>query len=156
MPCIWGTHNKSQIFLTVAIVPTSWVVGGQIMQPAGSTFNVFQALVDTGASSTAISAKVAAAVGLQPVGKMRVFGVAGSQYHNFYTFHVGFLVGAITPATGAGQSQHFQGQVAVFNDVIQGAELALGQGGFEVLLGMDILGKGSLAVEGSGTFSFSF
>jgi hypothetical protein len=46
--------------------------------------------------------------------------------------------------------------VDVFHDAIQGAELAIGQGGFDVLLGMDVIGMGSLAVEGSGTYSFSF
>lgn len=155
MPCIWATHNKSQLFLTVAIVPPSWFVGGQVTVPAGSSIQIFQALVDTGATGTAISANVATKVGLQPSGKMQVYGVSGSQYHNYYMFHVGFLVGTVTQTQGGAAGQ-FQGQVSVFNDVIQGAELALGQGGFEVLLGMDILGKGSLAVEGGGTFSFSF
>jgi hypothetical protein len=147
MPCIWGTHNKSQIFVTVAIVPTQWVTGGAVTPPSGASFSVFQALVDSGATSTAISAKVANTVGLQPIGKINVFGVSGSKYHNCYTFHVGFLIGKVTQGPGGGQ---FQGQVAVFQDVIQGAELALGQGGFDVLLGMDIIGKGSLAVEGGG------
>jgi hypothetical protein len=84
---------------------------------------------------------------------MRVFGVSGSQQHNYYTFHVGFVVGNLTPVPN---QQAAQGRIDVFADPIQGAELALGQGGFEVLLGMDVIGKGSLSVEGSGTFSFSF
>jgi hypothetical protein len=46
--------------------------------------------------------------------------------------------------------------VDVFQNVIQGVELAIGPGGFDVLLGMDVIGMGSLAVEGSGTYSFSF
>lgn len=153
MPCIWGVHNRSQIFVAVSIIPPTWLVGGQLAQPVGATAHLFQALVDTGATSTAISAKVATDVGLQPIGKMQVFGVAGSQYHNFYTFHVGFVVGALVPTPG---SPVVQSRIDVFNDVIQGAELALGVGGFDVLLGMDVIGKGSLAVEGNGTYSFSF
>lgn len=156
MPCIWGLHNRSQLFVNVLIIPTSWLVNGILSPPASAPIvQPFQALIDTGAQSTAISSRVAAAVGLQPVGKMQVFGVSGSQYHNYYTFHVGFIIGAVTPQAGSPTGAGV-GRVDVFKDVIQGAELALGGGGFEILLGMDVIGKGSLAVEGSGTFSFSF
>jgi hypothetical protein len=48
------------------------------------------------------------------------------------TFHVGFVVGNLTPVPN---QQAAQGRIDVFADPIQGAELALGQGGFEVLLG---------------------
>ena len=150
MPCIWGTHNKSQVFIPVAILPVPPGATAPQTPPTGSLF-AFNALIDTGAQSTCISPQVAAAVGLQPLGKTQIFGVSGVQFHNYYMFFVGFPLGQYTPGT-----QQFQGRLHVFNNAIQGAELAIGQGGFDVLLGMDVIGMGSLAVEGSGTYSFSF
>jgi len=150
MPCIWGTHNKSQVFIPVAILPVpSGATAPQV--PLTSNIFIFNALVDTGAQSTCISPRVAATVGLQPLGRMQIFGVSGAQYHNYYLFYVGFPLGALSHG-----AQQYQGRVDVFHDAIQGAELAIGQGGFDVLLGMDVIGMGSLAVEGSGTYSFSF
>jgi hypothetical protein len=98
---------------------------------------------------------VAAAVGLQPLGKALIHGVSGAQYHNYYMFFVGFPMGQVTQASPG--AQNFQGAVHIFNNIIQGSELLLGpQHGFDVLLGMDVIGQGSLAVEGGGTYSFSF
>jgi hypothetical protein len=39
---------------------------------------------------------------------------------------------------------------------IQGAELGFEGRGFDALLGMDVIATDSLAIEGIGTFSFSF
>jgi hypothetical protein len=39
---------------------------------------------------------------------------------------------------------------------IHGGEITSTGGQFDVLLGMDVISTGSLAVEGIGTFSFSF
>jgi hypothetical protein len=119
--------------------------------PVGNLF-AFTALIDTGAQSTCISPRVATTIGLLPLGKTQIFGVSGVSYHNYYLFQIGFPLAAV--AAGA---QQLQASVAIFGTPIQGAELALpGQGRFDVLLGMDVIGEGSLAVEGSGTFSFSF
>ena len=150
MPCIWGTHNKSQLFIPVTVLPVPSGATAPQVPLAGNLF-LFNALIDTGAQSTCISPHVAATVGLQPLGKMQIFGVSGAQFHNYYLFFVGFPLGAFTPST-----QQFQGRVDVFDRPIQGAELAIGQAGFDVLLGMDVIGTGSLAVEGSGRYSFSF
>ncbi len=78
-------------------------------------------------------------------------GVSGENEHNNYLFHLGFMLGQPNP-TG----KEMKGNLYIFNQEIQGPELNLSDAGFEVLLGMDVIGKGSLAVEGNGTFSFSF
>jgi hypothetical protein len=49
-----------------------------------------------------------------------------------------------------------QGQVFLLEKIIQGCEFPAGIGTFDVLLGMDVLGSGSLVVQGNQTFSFSF
>lgn len=154
MPCIWGQHNKHQLFINTAIFPvgkTSPIFSQQRADEGPYNVNLFSDLVDTGATTTCISKKVADAVGLTPIGKVPVCGVSGTQYHNNYLFHVGFVFGPPVPP-----KQVFQGQVIMLNKQIAGAELIVPEDGFQILLGMDILGEGSLAVEGCGTFSFCF
>ncbi len=152
MPCIWGQHNKSQLFLDLTVVPANLLPS--ILQPAPGqaphNLQVFKALIDTGAQATCITANVAAAIGLIPLGKKTVSGVGGTQSHNYYLFNIGFPMGVLGP------NNILSGQVFFFANSIQGVELAMTGSGFDVLLGMDVIGSGSLAVEGSGTFSFSF
>jgi predicted aspartyl protease len=113
---------------------------------------MFIALVDTGAQKTMISSRVVNTLGLQPHGKIPVQGVGHTvTYHNGYLFHVAFTLPIVS------QGQIVPNQLLVFShpSVIYGAELTATMG-FDVLLGMDILSSGSLKVEGSGHFSFSF
>src|SRR5438874_1586134 len=148
MPCLWLQHNKSQLFIDVAIIDALAinVIGdpaatGAIMQPP-QTFN---ALVDTGAQKTMISASVANTLGLLPQGQIPIQGVGPNvTYHNGYLFHVGFMIPLITPVAVRGQMQ-----VGIFiqQDVIWGAELPAPVG-FDVLLGMDVLSTGSLVIGG--------
>jgi hypothetical protein len=153
MPCIWGQHNKSQLFPDVAVIPAASLA--TLIQPAAGqqppSIQTFRALIDTGAQGTCITATVAKAIGLIPLGKKSVIGVSGVQSHNYYLFNVGFLIGG-----PVGPNKTMAGQIHLFATPIQGVELAIAGGNFDVLLGMDIIGSGSLAVEGSGTFSFSF
>lgn len=154
MPCIWGRHNRSQIFLEVAVLPADLVSNIFANPSAGESANIsmFRALIDTGAQTTCITKHAADTVGLKPIGRVPVIGVSGQKYHNNYLFHVAFV--RVTqqlddPAT-------VQGNMHIFNKPIQGAELEFQGRDFDVLLGMDVIGFGSLAVEGNGTFSFSF
>jgi predicted aspartyl protease len=113
---------------------------------------MFKALVDTGATSTCITQRVASEVGLLPVGKVPIMGVSGQSYHNNYLFHVGFTISLENPEN----TNELQVEAHISAAQIQGAELVIPGGEFDVLLGMDILSTGSLAMEGGGTFSFSF
>jgi len=88
-----------------------------------------------------ISSKVAAQLGMFAVGKTAIQGIGPAvTYHNAYLFHVAFMIASVAH---------------VLPLAIQGGEIASAHG-FDVLLGMDVLGIGSLKVEGNGTFSFSF
>ena len=153
MSCIWGQHNGSQLFIDVSILPTIQSDSLREEYLSRALPLQFKALIDTGANVTAISPRVAQSVGLLPSGKMPLFGVAGSQYHNFYIFHVGFIVSLMM---ADGDKINAKPKLDLFNFTIRGPELALGTNDFDILLGMDVIGKGSLAVEGSGTFSFSY
>jgi hypothetical protein len=159
MPCVWGRHNNSQIFLPVGIVdatkdlattdPTS---GG--VRPVPAT--LFTALLDTGAQKTMISTKVVSTVGLDPIGKIPLQGIGPNiTYHDGYLFHVAFtfpLPAGLAARTGGSPQTH----TFIYAVPIYGAELGLTDSSFDVLLGMDIIGTGSLKVDGDGTFSFSF
>lgn len=154
MPCLWLQHNNSQLFVSLGIldaiaanIAATPPIGGQIASP-----RMFLALVDTGAQRTMISNNVVNALGLPPQGKIPIQGVGHTvTYHNGYLFHVAFTLPIIV------QGKPVPNQLAVFvhPSVIYGAELTAVTG-FDVLLGMDILSSGSLKVEGSGHFSFSF
>lgn len=98
-----------------------------------------------------VSKSVAERVGLRPVGKVRILGVNGIEYHNNYLFQVAFVL-----ADGAPGSTNPTVSVHVLDREISGAELNMEQADFDVLLGMDVLSNCSLAVEGGGTFSLSF
>jgi hypothetical protein len=107
--------------------------------------------------STCISKATADKVGLLPIGKVQIYGVSGPQYHNNYLFHLGFTIGQATTEPAPNGTRTFQGQLTVLNNPIQGAEFDPGLSGFDVLLGMDVISIGSLAVEGgSGTFSWAW
>lgn len=162
MPCIWGQHNGSQLFLIVAIIPSQ--SGPSIAAaPEGDVYagpiSALTALVDTGATTTCLSRDIAKALNFQPVGKTQVHGVGGLVDHNRYLFYVGFPVGMTTqPVSGLPPPTpgQFTANVHILSKLIQGSEFDGGNAPFQVLLGMDVISTGSLIVQGNGTFSFSF
>jgi len=159
MPCISGRHNFRQILIEVAIVHPD-----DKSQHDGSTSSylknaqTFTALVDTGATTTMISPRVVAKIGLVPIGKMPFGGISGERWHNAYLFHVGFaghpvplsVVQVPDPDLDAKWAK-----VHVYKPVIKGGELPDGTG-FDVLLGMDVISTGRLEIDRSGDFSFTF
>ncbi len=162
MPCIWQTHNKRQAFIDVVVASEETALA--IRQGLDNPMDIkpYKALVDTGAMGTCITKRVADELGLPSAGMRLVNGVSGASVHQFYTFHVGFVM--TVPDTGFSEidSPKTKKPPQDFADthinklVIRGAELIMPDGDFDVLLGMDILSTGSLAIEGNGTFSFSF
>jgi hypothetical protein len=154
MPCIWGQHNGSQLLCAVVIAPPN-------LPAAPAAINVVPALIDTGASTTAITTALAALLNLQPIGIMPIHGVGGVQHHNSHLFRVGFPF-PLPAGTAAppGHPPPQQGQVPAtilyLHKVIQGCAFHGANAPFQVLLGMDVISIGSLVVQGNGTFSFSF
>ncbi len=148
MPCIWGKHNNSQIFLDVAVVPITF--NSQTAQSPPR----FRSLLDTGAQSTCITRKVATTMDLSSIGMIPIGGVSGVQSHHAYLFQIG-LFWDISILGNDGNSVS-QSKLSILNKDITGAEIDSAIGEFEVLLGMDVISIGSLKIEGNGTFSFSF
>jgi Aspartyl protease len=107
--------------------------------PSSSNWCTFKAIWDTGASATVITAAVAQACGLKPIGKTIVHGVGGQHVCNVY------LVNIRLP------NQVAYKLVRVTEGILPG-----GNNG-DVLIGMDIITTGDFAVtnlNGSTTFSF--
>ena len=156
MPCVWLQHNKSQLFMNVGVLDASHVQDLISTEVSIDDFNIgnqmFKALVDTGAQKTMVSKAAAEKVGLRPIGTVPVMGVGGVSQHQNYLFHIAFVLRVQL----SGDAREEVAAIHTLPDPIEGAELDLEGAGFDVLLGMDILSTGSLAVEGSGTYSFSF
>ena len=152
MPDIVGSHNCSQVFVSVVLLPVErfedrldpqW-----LSKPAN--MQVLRALIDTGAQGTCITPSAADKLGLEPVGTFRVHGVGGAKLHRYYLFKVGFVDLQTTELGYRSPKFH------VFDKEIQGAEFDCGDAEFDVLLGMDILSGGTLTIANSGHFKFSF
>lgn len=110
------------------------------------TFHEFTALVDTGATRTAISQNVIDRAGLRSRGQISVGNVRRTELHDTFLFYVG-----VWPETADGSLP------AVFGigDAIMGID-----GGdsryYDVLLGMDIVTRGTLSITLDKTFELGF
>ena len=112
----------------------------------GFTFHEFTALVDTGASRTCISQNVVDRVGLLGRGQIPVGNVKRTEMHETFLFYVG-----VWPST------EDQTPSAVFG---VGDEILGIDGGdsrfYDVLLGMDILSRGTFKLDLDGSFEIGF
>jgi Aspartyl protease len=104
-----------------------------------SQVTAFPALIDTGASATCISSTVAQSVGLQPIGMRPMTSATHSVPVNVY------LVDLLLPFGNAG----------LILPGIQVAEFVpAGGSAFQMLVGRDIICRGTLAVSFDGHFTF--
>lgn len=111
-------------------------------QNPATAVTFYNALIDTGASCTCITPKVVNDVGLTPVGKQSVGGVHGKKIVNQYQFQVALLFPQSQAATGLVNAN-------VMVTPVTGVEFD-SPGGFEVLLGRDIICRGILQISFDG------
>jgi hypothetical protein len=104
---------------------------------------MYMALIDTGASCTCISNKVIKDLGLTPSGKEQTFGVHGIGATNSYQFQIGLMFP---------QGQHPSGavQASIAATPVNGIEFIPPGGGFDVLLGRDIICTGAFSMSFDG------
>jgi hypothetical protein len=146
MPLIQGRHNWRAAVIPVTIIDVAKYREHKTSNaPVYQGAKPFNALIDTGASSTMISPRVVAALGLQQVNRRQFAGLGGLSWRPGYLFHVAFHP---PPETGVGKIQ-------ICTRVINGGELS-DEHTFDVLLGMDILTTGSFHIDKDGSFRFSF
>ena len=144
MSCLSGEYNPDiGVLLQVGIVPGG--TSGAVQRPEGTRDAVairgssVSALVDTGASRTAIASKLATELGLEPDGKFQVRGVTGAKMVNSYT--VDFVL-------------RFGPQSMVVNN-FEVLEFDSGNFPYQVLLGRDVLCRGVFTMDFAGRFTFS-
>lgn len=153
MPDIVGSHNCSQVFCSVVLLPVEQFEAtlDPLYLSKLSNLQVLKALIDTGAQGTSITPNAAEKLGLEPIGMFGVQGIGGAKNHNFYLFKVGFV------ELQANEIGYQNPKFHVVDKEINGADFDCGaDADFDVLLGMDVLSIGTLTVAPNGQFKFSF
>jgi predicted aspartyl protease len=108
----------------------------------------YMALIDTGASHTSISKKILTALNLNPSGKQPVSGLHGPQPTKLYQFQIELIFPQSQAATGAISAQ------LSLTPVI-GPEF-MAPGGFDVLLGRDVICRGHFQCHLTGMLRSAF
>lgn len=103
-------------------------------------------MVDTGALRTCVTQNVVDRLGLTRRGRIEVGNVRSRAWHWTYLFHV-----AIWPETDDGSISAAFG----IGDEVEGIDVGDSRY-YDVLLGMDILRRGSLRLELDGSFELAF
>lgn len=131
-----GKHNGRQIFTSVALVPIESLNGiGANLSEMAPKVHVLNALIDTGATTTSVSAKAANDLNLYPSGMHKVMTAGGIQIRPAYHLRVGF-------AKILDSSQ----ELLIPDRPIAATEMSNQNLPFDVLLGMDIITQGQLLV----------
>lgn len=157
MPYIQGRHNGRAAYIDIAIVEAArYREHKESRQPVLRGIRPFRALIDTGATSTMITRRVVALLGLQPTTKLRYRNKDGDIWTTAYLFHVVFY-GKTLPMPGDSEEdgESLISQTHVCTKVITGGEIE-DQDSFDVLLGMDVISTGNLTINVDGTFGFAF
>jgi Aspartyl protease len=134
MPEVKFSHDRRQLLVPVAL-----------LSPGAMQFERLSGLLDTGASISGVSRRVAQSLGLPRQGKMVIATPRGDHSTPIYTFMIGLF-----PGENGEESLPF-----VLPDEFMGIEASPGSR-FDVLIGIDVIGRGRLIVESEGTGSFSF
>lgn len=157
MPSIQGSHHGRAAFVEVAIVEAArYLEHKHSREPVLRGVHPFMALIDTGATSTMVTRRLARVLDLQPATKLPYRNKDGLIWTTAYLFHVVFF-GGIVPLAGDspedGESR--VSNTHVLKKIITGGEID-DQDSFDVLLGMDVITTGNLTISMDGTFGFAF
>jgi hypothetical protein len=150
MPCISGNYTPAAgPILQLAVVSIDLLRQAVANPAAMSNPSMYNALLDTGASTTCVSEKVIADLALHPTGKTQMVGATGVKVVDQYGFAIGLMTSAQPTSAGllTGQLSLLQVQGCVFDNPGMG---------FDVLLGRDILCQGSFSVTFDGRFLLCF
>jgi hypothetical protein len=149
VPCISGSFNpRDGIYHPIAIlpVPVPGLVDGTVQD---QTIQIFKALFDTGAQVTCITERAASKVELPPRGRSRLVSASEVRETNVYLFHAAFVL-----PDHADQQGSFSGSMGVFGP-FEGLEInAESDDDVDVLIGMNIIGRGSFHVGFHGVYTF--
>jgi hypothetical protein len=157
MPLLSGNYNPiAGPLIQVAILPPQFGLvapqgPGAIPAPQEAPTDVkfYMGLIDTGASCTCITQKIVQDVGLQPIGKSPMSGATGLKDVDQYLFAVGFMLNARPEPTGT-----ISGNLTLMQ--VHGCEFSDHAFGFDVLIGRDIICKGSFTLSFDGHWLLAF
>ena len=138
MPVVSFTHDRAQILIRVAILPPEDA-------PDPTRMKFARGLIDTGAVATGIVPAIAADLQLPRLGKTIITTPAGDYVARRFQFRLGLF----PDLPGESTLPH------VLPHELLGIGCSPGQA-FEVLIGMDILGRGDLTISSKGHGSFAF
>ena len=136
LPSIEGRHDGRRILFPVAVLAAR--------DPLDLTHEVYQGLLDTGATSSWVTPKVIEDLSLREIGKETVSVATEERTTSVFLFRIGVFatVGIESPLP------------YIFPD-ITGFRLAQRQG-FDVLIGMDVIRQCDLTVSQSGRWQLDF
>jgi hypothetical protein len=148
VPCLAGSFDPDDgVYHTVVTMPVLPPGVVRPHQPAS-----FKALFDTGAQVSCVSQRVALTVGLRPRGRTLFASASEVKETNLLLFNIGFIQVVRTALLSEGTS----GATFVFGP-LQGLEIhAAATDDVDVLVGMDVLGRGALHLSFDGRFIFSW
>lgn len=153
MPCIAGRYNNGLI-IQIAVFKDVKSLQNTLSPPqsgqAPRNVKFYSALLDTGATATCISQKVVSDLKLTPIGKAQMISASHVVAANQYLFTVAVPTGLQQQSTGL-----VSGNFTIF-DNLNGLEFAATGSAYDVLLGMDVIRRGSLKIDFDGHFSFCF
>lgn len=130
----YGPRISVEISVHIVVQKALISTGQPVPQPVAG-----QALIDTGASISAIDISVAKQLGLQPVGKRKLGCAAGATEADTFPFTIQIVPGGpnLNCMPGVGADIKAQGIIA--------------------LIGMDLIGQGVLIVNGlAATYTWAF
>ena len=142
MPCLTNIVHNSAAIIDVVIMP--YQIQKSKTDPNKEKFTPmpgkqYKALIDTGADITCITNRVVSQLKMKRTGNRRYNAASGSALQKTYSFFVNIPIGN-TPTP--------------VNFVEEGGEVQFGTSSIDVLLGMDVIMKGSLKIDPDGHFSF--
>jgi predicted aspartyl protease len=138
MPCLTGQFNPSVgILLQVGVLLPGAI---PLVAAGGVPMTPFAALVDTGASDTCIAPSIAQTLSLTPIGMRPMTSAHHTAPVNVYQVDIVILFGN-------------QGFVLSNHQVVEFA--APPSSPFQVLIGRDIICRGTLSLSFDGHFAFS-
>jgi hypothetical protein len=115
------------------------------------TLHGFKALLDTGAQCSCISQRVAPIVGLTPRGRGLLASASETRETNTFLFNIGFPMSMSQDPSGL-----VSGSMQIFGP-LRGLEMNVEEeDDVDVLIGLDVLGRGVLHVAFDGRFTFSW
>lgn len=148
MPSLSGKLENGRIIIRVGIRPFQpYEPVEGTSTPATWDYHEFRALVDTGAVRTCITERVVQKLNLKRRGRADIWNIKRSESHWTYLFHLGIWPDVEDP--------YSLPTIFGIGPEIEGIDVG-NHPYFDVLLGMDVVGRGSLYLEVDGSFRLTF